>query len=94
MCINEEDLISFDMSIVFYYRDCEVTFKKFDQFYSIKITGISDFGNLLCVSKVFRKKHNRVLIIKYLQGEIVNIKKVHQIILNKEFGKDDKVNIK
>ena len=94
MGIGEEDLINIEMDITFYYKNCEVTLKKINQIYIIKITGISDFGNLLSASRVFRKKVNRKIVIDYLEREIENIQKVYESILNKEFGMDDNISEK
>ena len=92
--IEEKDLIHFEMSIVFFYKDCEVTLKKVNQIYLIKITGISNFGNLLSASKAFKKKVNRKIVINYLKGELENIEKVYKDVLNKEFGMDDNISEK
>ena len=89
--IEEKDLIHFEMSIKFYYNDCEATLKKTNQIYLIKITGISNFGNLLSASRAFKKKVNRETVIDYLKGELENIEKVYQDVLNKEFGMDDNI---
>ena len=94
MGIEEKDLISFEMSIVFFYKDCEVTLKKVNQIYIIKITGISDFGNLLSASRVFRKKVNRKMVIDYLKREIKNIHDVYESVLNKEFGMNNHLSVK
>ena len=92
--IEEKDLIHFEMDIVFYYKNCEVTLKKINQIYIIKITGISNFGNLLSASKAFKKKVNRKIVINYLKGELENIEKVYKDVLNKEFGMDDNISEK
>jgi len=91
MCIKEDDLISCDISIVFYYKNCEITLRKLSQVCIIKITGISDFGNLISVSRVFRKKHNRKLVLEHLKSEINNIKKVYKSILDKEYGANNHI---
>ena len=89
--IEEKDLIHFEMSIVFFYKDCEVTLKEVNQIYIIKITGISDFGNLLSASRAFKKKVNRKIVIDYLEREIENIDKVYESLLNKEFGMNNNI---
>ncbi|MBE3138920.1 MAG: hypothetical protein IMZ63_03805 [Actinobacteria bacterium] len=90
--IEEKDLIHFEMSIVFFYKDCEVTLKKVNQIYFIKIIGISDFGNLLSASRVFEKKVDRKIVIDYLEREIENIHRVYESVLSKEFGMDNNIN--
>ena len=92
--IEAKDLIHFEMTIVFFYKDCEVTLKRVDQISIMKITGISDFGNLLSASRVYRKKVNRKVVIKYLESEMENVKKVYQSVLNKEFTKHDNIHSK
>ena len=91
MGIEEKDLISFEMSIVFFYKDCEVTLKKINQIYIIKITGISNFGNLLSASRAFKKKVNRKTVIEYLEGELENIEEVYQDVIGKEFGMNNNI---
>ena len=86
MGIEEKDLIHFEMDIVFYYKECEVTLKKINQIYFIKITGISDFGNILTASRVFKKRIDRKSVIDYLKSEIKNIHRVYESVLSKEFG--------
>ena len=91
MGIKEEDLIHFEMDIAFYYKNCEVAFKKINQIDIIKITGISDFGNLLSVSRTFEKKICCKFVINYITSEIENIEKVYQAVLDKEFGMSDHI---
>ena len=91
MGIEEKDLINFEMGIVFFYKDCEVTLKKVNQIYIIKITGISNFGNLLSASRAFKKKVNRKTVIEYLEGELENIEEVYQDVIGKEFGMNNNI---
>ena len=91
MGIEEKDLINFEMNIVFYYKDCEVTLKKLNQIYIIKITGVSDFGNLLSASRTFEKRVNRKTVIDYLKGELENIEEVYQNVTSKEFSMDNNI---
>jgi len=87
--IKKEDIISFEMVIVFYYKECEVTLKKFNNITTIKIVGLSDMGNLLIDSQTFIKEMENELIIKCLKNEIENIEKVYKTIANKEYGNND-----
>ena len=89
--IKEEDLIHFEMNISFYYHECEVTLKKINQIYLITITGISNFGNLMSVSRSFKKKVDRKIVIDYLKGELENIERVYKDVLNKEFGMNNTI---
>ena len=89
--IKEKDLIHYEMNITFYYKDCEVTLKKINQIYIIKITGISNFGNLLSATRVFRKRVDRKIVIDYLESEIENINRVYESVLNKEFGMNNSI---
>jgi len=87
--IKKEDIISFEMVIVFYYKGCEVTLKKFNNITTIKIVGLSDMGNLLIDSQTFIKEMEDELIIKCLKNEIENIEKVYKTTANKEYGNND-----
>ena len=89
MQIKKEDIISFEMVAVFYYKGCEVTLKKSNNITTIKIVGLSDMGNLLIDSQTFIKKVEDELIIKYIKNEIKNIKKVHKSVINKEYSNSD-----
>ena len=92
--IKKKDLINIELTIVFYYKDCEVSFKRYNQIYNIKVTGISDFGNIISATRVFRKLVNRKRVINCLNEEIKNIERVYQIVSKKEFGMNNKVSQK
>lgn len=92
--IKKEDIISIETTMLFYYKGCEVSLKKSNQIYEIKVTGVSDFGNIIVASRVFRKKVDRESVIDYLNGEMKNIERVYNSVLDKEFGMDDKISIK
>ena len=94
MQIKKEDIISFEMVIVFYYKGCEVTLKKYNNITIIKIVGLSDLGNLLIDSQTFLKKIEDELIIKYLKNEIKNIERVYKTVTNKEYGNNDNFSFK
>lgn len=89
MQIKKEDIISFEMVILFYYKGCEVTLKKFNHVTTIKMVGLSDLGNLLIDSQTFIKKLEDKLIIKCLKNEIESIEKVYKTVANKEYGNNN-----
>ena len=91
MEIEEKDIISLELNIVFYYRDCEVTLNRMNQLYIIKVSGISDFGNLLFASRSFIKEVNRKMVLDFLKGILEDIKEVYQSVINKEFGMDNHI---
>jgi len=92
--IKENNIISFEMVAVFYYKGCEVTLKKYNNITVIKMVGLSDIGNLLIGSQTFMKKIGYELLIKYLKSERKNIEKVYRTVANKEYGNDDKFSFK
>ena len=92
--INKEDIISFEMVTVFYYKNCEVTLKKYNNISVIKMVGVSDMGNLLIDSKTFIKKVEDELIVRCLENEIKNIEKVYETVTNKEYGEHDNFYLK
>lgn len=88
--IKKEDIISFEMVIVFYYKGCEVTLKKFNDITTIKMVGLSDLGNLLIDSQTFIEEIDKEALVKCLrESEIKNIKKVYITITNKEYRSDN-----
>ena len=90
MQIKEKDIISFEMVTIFYYKNCEVTLRKYNDITVIKIVGISDLGNLLIDSQPFIEKIDKGEIANCLcKSEIKNIKKVYEAILNKEYGNNN-----
>ena len=94
MQINKEDIISFEMVATFYYKNCEVTLRKYNNITVIKMVGLSDIGNLLIDSQTFIKKVEDELIIKCIKNEIKNIKKVYKTVKNKEYGNHDNFSFK
>jgi len=94
MQIKKEDIISFEMVIVFYYKGCEVTLKKYNNITTIKMVGLSDLGNLLIDSQTFIEKSGDELIIQEVKNEIRNIEKVYKTITNKEYGNHNSFHFK
>jgi len=94
MQIKKEDIISFEMVTVFYYKNCEVTLRKYNNITVIKIVGLSDIGNLLIDSQTFIEKVENELIIRCLENEIRNIKKVYKTVANKEYGNHNNFSFK
>lgn len=92
--INEVNIISSEIVIVFYYKDCEATLKKSDDITNIKIVGLSDMGNLLIDSQTFIKKIENKLIVKLLKNEEEGIEKVYKNVIDKEYGSDDDFHLK
>lgn len=90
MQIKKEDLISFEMITVFYYKGCEVTLKKSNNITTIKIVGLSDLGNLLIDSQTFIEEIDKKALVKCLgESEIKGIEKVYKKVTNKEYGNDN-----
>lgn len=95
MQIKKKDIISSEMVIVFYYKNCEVTLKKFNDITTIKIVGLSDLGSLLIDSQTFIEKVNKEALVKCLcKNEIENIKKVYNNVVSKEYGNNNNFSFK
>jgi hypothetical protein len=92
--INKEDIISFEMVTTFYYKNCEVTLRKYNNITIIKMVGLSDMGNLLIDSETFIKELEIGLIIKYIKNEIRNIEKVYKNVVNKEYGNSNNFSLR
>ena len=86
--IDKKDIISFETVIVFYYKNCEVTLRKYDEVTVIKIVGLSDMGSILVDSHSFIKKYSREDVKCLLDNEIKNIEKVYKSIASNEYGKN------
>ena len=92
MQIKEEDIISIEMVTTFYYKNCEVTLKKYNNISTIKIIGMSDLGNLLIDFQTFKEKYKKQILAKYLSTrEISHVRKIYKSVLSKEYGTDDKI---
>jgi len=90
--IKKEDIISFEMVTTFYYKNCEVTLKKYNNVTTVKIVGVSDMENLLVDSQSFLKKFKKKELAKYLcKDEMKLIKKVYKSLENKEYKSLDKI---
>lgn len=94
MQIKKEDIISFEMVTVFYYKGCEVTLKRYNNITVIKMVGLSDLGNLLIDSQTFIKEVEDEMLLKCIINEIKNIKKVYKTVTNKEYGNHDNFSFK
>ena len=89
--IVREDIISFQMTLKFFYKNCEVTFRKYNGVNIVHVIGLSNFGNILESSKTVTKKLKGDLILKYIKREMGLIEEVYQSVANKEFGKENKI---
>jgi len=92
--INKGDIISFEMVTTFYYKNCEVTLRKYNNITIIKMVGLSDMGNFLIDSETFIKELEIGLIIKCIKNEIRNIEKVYKNVVNKEYGNSNNFSLR
>ncbi len=84
--ITNNDIISFEMSVKLYYKDCEMTFKKTDQIYKIDAIDISKRGYIVEFSETFLAKKkvypNLLNFLNQMVYQDLNI--VYQKLKNKK----------
>ena len=75
--INNNDIISFEMIVKIQYKDCEMTFKKTDQVYTIGVVDITKKGYIVEFYETFiSKKKTYPNLLNYLNnvvGQELNI---------------------
>ena len=54
--ITNKDIISFEMTVKLQYKNCEMTFKKTDQVYTIDVVDITEKGYIIEFSETFLAK--------------------------------------
>ena len=91
LTINAGDIISCEMVIVFYYKKCQVTLRKYNNVTILKIVGVSNMENLLIDSQSFLEKFKKKELAKYLcKNDLKYIEKVYKSLENKEYKSHDK----
>jgi len=81
---KEKDIISFEMTIKFYYKNCEVTFKRLNNVLDISIINITSNGFIAEINKTFICGKNYKNFLEYLDTMIDLIEEIYQEIKGKE----------
>lgn len=89
--VKEKDIISFQMTLKFFYKKCEVTFRKFNGVNVVHVIGLSNFGNILEQSNTVAEKMKFDMIMDCIKHDCHLIEDVYQSLVNKEFGKENQI---
>ena len=81
---KEEDVISFEMIIKFYYKDCEVILKKLNNILDISVINITPNGFIAEINKTFICGKNYKHFLEYLDTVIDFVEEIYQEIKRKE----------
>lgn len=76
--ITNKDIISFEMTVKFNYRRCDVILKKFNDIYNINIMLVNNSGYILEKEKTFIGTRNYRYLPEYLNDELANIEGVYK----------------
>lgn len=95
MGVNIEDIILFEMTCKFYYKEYEVTVRKINNIVDVGIVGISKKGYILERHKTFtlsQKKFNSKLLF-FIQAKIGYIEKMYKNIVEEGIRNDRKIEV-
>ena len=93
MGVNVNDIILFEMTCKFNYKNCEVTVKKINNIVDVGIVAISGKGYIIEKHKTIiinQGKFNRELI-KYIEHKSNYIEEMYQSIIKKGVANDSKI---
>ena len=76
--ITNKDIISLEVTVIFSYKKCEVTLKRFDDIYKINIKLIDKSGYILEKEEPFINTKYYEYLSGYLNDELANIEKVYE----------------
>jgi len=91
--ITTDDIINFEMTCKFSYKDCEVTVRKFNNIVDVGIVAISEKGYII-------EKHKTVVIdqgkfnqemIKYIERKADYIEEIYNSVIKKCVANDSKI---
>jgi hypothetical protein len=88
--VSKDDIISYDMEVVFRYKDCEVTLKCFNDIRQVKIIGLNKNRGIIEESKAYiGKPDNNTFLMDCLNNNLSIIDNFYEDILNKYENKFD-----
>lgn len=93
MGVKADDIILFEMTFKFYYKNFEVTVRKINNIVDIGIMGISEKGYILDKHKTIiinQDKFNRGLLL-FIRAKIRYIEKMYNDLVEEGSRNDDKI---
>ena len=91
MGVNIDDIVSFEMTAVIEYKNCEVTIKKFGKILDLTIKGISDKGYLIEKNKDFICKLNCIHLLNYINENTGKISEIYNDLIEEGVRNDNKI---
>jgi len=76
--ITNKDIISFEMTVKFNYKRCDVALKRNNDIYDINVTLINESGYILEKNETFIGTRNYRYLPQYLNDELANIERVYK----------------
>ena len=76
--ITNKDIISFEMTVKFNYKRCDVALKRNNDIYDINVTLINKSGYILEKNTTFIGTRNYRYLPEYLNDELANIEGVYR----------------
>lgn len=93
MGVNADDIISFEMTCKFDYKNCEVTVRKFNNIVDVGIVSISEKGYIIEKHKtviIDPGKFNRELAIM-VEHKLGFVERIYQSVTKKGIANDSKI---
>ena len=93
MGINVDDIIFFEMTCKFLYKNCEVIVRKLNNIVDVGIIGISSKGYILERHKTFtldQKEFNSKLLF-HIEAKIGFIEEIYKSLVEEGFRNDSKI---
>ena len=91
MGVNENDIISFEMTIRLNYKNCEVTVKRFGKIFDLTIVNISNKGYFIKRNKTFICGSRVNYLLNYLNDSRHYIDDIYDKLIEEDARNDSKI---
>ena len=91
MGVNEDDIISFEMTVKLNYKNCEVTVKRFGKILDLTIVNISNKGYFINRNKTFICDSSVNDLLNYLNDNIHYIDDIYDNLIIEDARNDSKI---
>ena len=91
MGVNKNDIISFEMTCKFSYKNCDMTVKRHNNILVLTTISISGKGYIIEKNNNFIVDSNYYDILKYLNKNIAYIEEIYQSAIKKGVANNSKI---
>ena len=91
MGVNENDIISFEMTCKFNYKNCDVTVKRHGKILNLTTISISGKGYIIEKNFDFIVDSNYYNVLNYLNENIAYIEGIYQSAIKKGVANNSKI---